>query len=120
MLAGKGGCNAPVLVPVMRAKLVLLLVLLVLVLRSEAFWRPLGASWGYLGGPGVLLGVLRAPGGPLWAVCVILGASWGPLGGVLEAPWGALGGYSGAMWGHFGVPWGRLGSLGGPLRFLGG
>ena len=64
--------------------------------------RPLGASWGSLGGPGGLLGVLGASRGPLGAawgsLWWLLGASWGPLGAILGASWGLLG----ASWGHLG------------------
>eukprot|EP00959_Pyramimonas_sp_CCMP1952_P009335 194802-Pyramimonas_sp.AAC.1 len=43
-------------------------------------WRPLGASWEPLGGPGRLLKRLGCLG-------ELLGASWWSLGSLLEASW---------------------------------
>ena len=65
-----------------------------------AFWRPLGASWGSLGGPEGFLAVLGASGGPL-------GAAWGALGSLLGASGGHHGAILGPSWGLLEPP-GRL------------
>ena len=56
-----------------------------------AFWRPLGTSWGSLGGPEEFLGVLDASGEPRRA-------AWGALGSILGASWGHHGAILGPSW----------------------
>ena len=105
-----------------------------------ASWRPLGgllgplgglleASWGPLGAPrgglGAILGAsckfvkLSSPSVALecgleatWSrLGVVLGPSWGHLGGILAR----LGVILGPSWGHLGASWGRLGASLGTL-----
>ncbi len=67
-----------------------------------AFWDVLGVSWrswGALRGLGCLGGGLLGPRR------VFLGASWGPLGGLVGPSWGHLG----TSWGLLGASWGHLG-----------
>eukprot|EP00959_Pyramimonas_sp_CCMP1952_P249977 5225871-Pyramimonas_sp.AAC.1 len=65
------------------------------------------ASWGPLGGPGRLSERLGCFG-------ELPGASWGSLGGLLEASWGPVD----ASWVLLGASWGPLESLLGALGAL--
>eukprot|EP00959_Pyramimonas_sp_CCMP1952_P290156 6068956-Pyramimonas_sp.AAC.1 len=92
--------------------------------RSVPQWRPFGASWGPLGGPGRTLerlGCLDCILGPLdGSVGSLLEASWAPVG----ASWGLLGALGlvyPKIWnefGLFGASWGGFWPLGAVLEWL--